>query len=394
VRLADLVAPLSPESFLEEHWSTGRPHLSAPRPELVANLMSIDALAGPEALLRRHKQDVRLLGPDSFRSMVSPRAALDLLSEGYNLYITNADETVPEARPLLAELARDLGMAPWQLHLEAFAGVAGGVSSRHYDHDLNFQILLAGEKEWLLEENRHIRNPLMPFHPARDAGGNWLGLMEEAYAGDPDMPRAFDPAHSRTLRAAAGTALFLPRGCWHETRALSDTWSVNVVMRSATLARALGRALEIRLHASPEFRAYSDGVGFGRRTFSAAERERKLDAFRALKRAAAAALDQLTMEEAALAMLSLVGRAQRWTRAAASRAVVESDGRAALDVPGVLGAPLELEADLVDFARALCRLRHAFRWDHLRAIAGHADAQRVHDLVSRLAELGAIEIAS
>jgi 50S ribosomal protein L16 3-hydroxylase len=391
VNLADLVGPLGRESFLDDHWATGRLHLSRPEPSLVARLKSIDALASVEALLPRHRQDIRIFGPRSFRSTVSPEAALDFLAAGYNLYITGVEETVPEARPFLAGVARDLGMEPWQLHVEAFAGKAGGVSSRHYDHDVNFQLMLDGEKEWLLEENRNIRNPLQSFHPAGDAQGGWSGLREEAYADDPVMPPTFDPERSRRLRAVAGTTLFLPRGCWHETRSVTDTWSVNLVLRSVTWARAIGKALEVLLHRRPEFRAYVGGPGTGR-VLPPAASAHQAETFRGLKQAAAAALDELTMDEAVLSLLAFIGQTYAWRAGAAGRAVVERANGWALAVPELLDQPLPLRDGTISTVRKLCALREPFTWAHLRSLAGDdSDAAGLHALISSLIEAGLVD---
>lgn len=394
-RLDDLVAPLSAADFVEGYWARGRAHLSRARPSLVERVKSIEALADVEALLARHRQDVRVFGPRSFRSIVSPRAALGLLSAGFNLYITGVDETVPEARSLFAEVARDLGMAPWQLHVEAFAGRAGGVSSRHYDHDLNFQIMLDGEKEWSLEENRHIHNPLQSFHPAPGPSGEWSGHKEEAYAASPGtaMATAFDPDRCERLRAVAGTSLFLPRGCWHETRSITDTWSVNLVLRSVTWARAIGKALEIRLHRQPEFRAYCGGVPGEGRALPPTVRASQLDAFRTLQEAAITAIRDLTMDEAALSLLAFVGRTYGWSPGAAAREVIrlEGDGSWALSVAGLLGRPWPLRDAIAPVMARLCALREPFTWSHALALAGGLPAAELHELIVSLVEAGLLD---
>ena len=156
------------------------------------------------------------------------------MARGSNLYLPEVGEAVPEVRDLLKDVGVDLGVAPWQIAVEAFAGREGGVSSRHYDHDTNFQILLDGEKEWRLEPNVHIENPLKPFHPGASEATPWDGFEEEAYATDPRLPTAFDPEKSERVRAARGTTLYVPRGHWHETRSLTDTWGINVVVKGVT----------------------------------------------------------------------------------------------------------------------------------------------------------------
>jgi 50S ribosomal protein L16 3-hydroxylase len=391
-QLADLIAPLTPDGFLAENWTAGRPHLSRPDLDLVERVKSIAALRSVEALIPRHRQDIRVFGPRGFRSVVAPRAALDFLSQGYNLYITGVEETVPESRELLSDVARDLRMAPWQLHVEAFAGRAGGVSSRHYDHDVNFQLLLDGEKEWLLEENRNIDNPLQSFHPSVDRSGAWSGLREEAYASDPAMPPVFDPARSERFHATAGTTVFLPRGWWHETRSLTDTWSINLVLRSTTWARALGKALEIHLHRDPEFRAWCGGVPDGGLPLPAPVRAQRLETFADLKEAAVAALRRLTMDEAVLSLLAFIPYSYRWASRAAARGVIERPDGWALDVPGLLAEPLPVDEGQVAALRSLCALVEPFTWSHVRGLAHELDAADLHALVTSLVAAGLLEV--
>src|SRR5207344_58729 len=102
----------------------------------------------------------------------------DLLPAGFNLYIRNVERSVPEAMALLMGVARDLGLPPGQVRLEAFAGSRGGISPRHYDGDANFQILLSGEKEWELEASSTIKNPLEPCVPQADPRRRWASFYE------------------------------------------------------------------------------------------------------------------------------------------------------------------------------------------------------------------------
>ena len=391
-RLADLVAPLSPDEFLTGPWASGRLHLARASAALVERLKRIEALVSVEALLARHSRDVRVFGPDSSRQLVPPSAALELLTAGHNLYITEVEQTVPEAHALLTEVARDLYMAPWQLRVEAFAGRAGGLSSRHYDYDVNFQIMLDGVKDWRLEENRHIRNPLQSFHPRVDEWGAWSGLGEEAYAVDPVMPPTFDPERTVTLRAEAGTTVFLPRGWWHETRSLTDTWSINLVLRSTTWARAIARALEIALHRRPELRAYCGGIAEAGAELPPALRAHRLEVFTAAREAAHHALDELTADEAILSLLGFVGHSYSWTGAAEGRQVIEWGGAFFVHAQGDLADPIRLDRALIATAEKLCTLREPFTWNHARAIGHDVNAVDLSKLLSALVEAGLLEL--
>jgi ribosomal protein L16 Arg81 hydroxylase len=382
------VAPLSPDQFLSGPWASGRPHLARVSGALVEQVKRIEALASVEALLARHERDVRVFGPGSSRALLPPAAAREALATGHHLYITDVEETVPEARELLAEVARDLHMAPWQLRVEAFAGRAGGLSSRHYDHDINFQIMLDGVKEWRLEENRNIRNPLQSFHPRVDQHGAWSGPGEEAYAIDPVMPPAFDPERTHTLTAEAGTTVFFPRGWWHETRSLTDTWSINVVLRSTTWVRAIGKALEIALHRRPELRDFCGGFGEAGGAAPPVLRAHRLEAFEAARAAARQALDELTADEAILALQALVAHSYSWTQAAQ---VIERDSGFFVQAPPA--EPIQIRPDaLVGAARKLCALREPFTWSHARAIGHDVNAVDLRRLLDVLVEAGLLEL--
>jgi 50S ribosomal protein L16 3-hydroxylase len=391
-RLADLVAPLSPEEFLTGPWASGRLHLARANSALVEQLKQIEALVSVEALLARHRRDVRVFGPDSSRALVPSSAALERLSDGHNLYITEVEKTVPEAHALLAELARDLAMAPWQLRVEAFAGRAGGLSSRHYDHDINFQIMLDGIKDWRLEENRNIRNPLQSFHPLVDERGTWSGLREEAYADDPDMPSGFDPERTVTLRAEPGTTVFLPRGWWHETRSLTDTWSINIVLRSTTWARAIARSIEIALHRRPELRAYCGGLAEAGAELPPGLRAHRLQAFAAAREAAHQALDEITADDAILSLQGFVDHSYSWTGAAEGRQVIEWGGAFFIHAQGDLADPLRIDRALVATAEKLCALREPFTWIHARSIGHDVNVVDLHRLLTRLVDSGLLEL--
>jgi Cupin-like domain len=351
----------------------------------VARLKSIQELPSVEALLSKHKQEVALFGPNSFRSKVSAEAALDFLPNGYNVYAFHVEETVPVAKEFLLDVARDLGVAPWQLELEAFAGTAGGVSSRHYDHDTNFQILLDGEKEWELEPNRHIQNPLLSFHPTRDRLGNWVGFHEEAYATDPAIQLSFDPARTLKLHARAGTVLFLPRAYWHQTHSLTNTWSLNVVIKGVTWATALGNALRGALHRHPQFRAYCEGVGYSGRMLSPSEVARNLELVGKLKEAAAAALADLAIDDLLLSYLN--EEVYRWNPQAGTREVLQLESGWVLRVPGVLSDPLDLDDEVVPIMRRLAALRYPFTWAHARCICSDMNAISLCNLLTDLEDL-------
>jgi 50S ribosomal protein L16 3-hydroxylase len=388
-RLHDLVGPLSVAEFVDGHWLPGRPHLGKVSAALLPLLSGLAGLDGPGSLMARHRRDVRVFGPSGERAVVPAAEGLDWLHRGHTLYADHIHRTVPEAHELMAGVAVDLGLEPWQMTMEGFAGRAGSVSTRHFDHDVTIQILLAGEKEWGFEPNGNVANPLQPFHPPRAGGDPMAAFGEEAYADGP-MVLGADPSPAVTLHATPGTAVFLPRGWWHRTRSLTDTWSVNVVFHSVSWARAFGRALEIRLHAEARHRAYCGGFG-APVVRTAADDEHRRTTLASLRASARRAIDEITADEAALAMLGFIGRTYRWSPTADDRRV-----RSGLTgwVLAVGDRSMPIGERSVPGVEALCRLTANFRWDHIPPLlAGTpADPGEVYAVLAGLTDLGAVEV--
>src|SRR4051794_28011794 len=93
--LADLLGPMDAATFYRTSWRGGAPFVSEPNVGLVEQVKSIEALASIHALLARHARDVTVFGPGGRRSSVPPKAALEALECGHNLYVTSVADTVP-----------------------------------------------------------------------------------------------------------------------------------------------------------------------------------------------------------------------------------------------------------------------------------------------------------
>lgn len=386
VALSELIAPLTTAEFRARHWVGGAPFVSRPNPALIEKVRAIEGLASVEALLPRLSGTVRLLGPNAIRADVAPSAALDFLNRGSNLYIAPVERSVPGVIKPFTDVANELGVPPWQLSVEAFAGRAGGLSSRHYDHDINFQILLDGEKRWRLEPNHHITNPLRSFHPQRRADGSLGGFTEAAYAANPVMPAAFDRSRMTEVTATAGCVVFLPRGYWHEVDSLSTTWGVNLVVKGQTWTSAIAAALSTRLTETAAFREYCEAVAYGHYHLSPEDSARADAHFERLQASAIAALRDMTRTEVALATQR---SGYRWQDSTEGRAVVNRDGAAFLSMPG-LESDLEIETPLVAALERLVAFREPFTWADAMTVARELTPIGLSNLLNDLVTMGVL----
>ncbi len=385
--LADLVGPMTPEAFYERCWRPQVPFIGAAAPGVVERILQFEGLQNIEALLKKVTEPVSVFGPKKFRSMVPPSSALDFLGVGFNLYVSAVERALPGVTDLFAGIAADLGLPPWQLSVEAFAGRAGGISTRHYDHDINFQVLLDGTKRWRLEPNLNVQNPMHPYHPRPLPNGAVSGIAEEVYAAKSPVPHDFDPNAMTEHEVSAGSVVFLPRGHWHEVDSLTTTWSVNIVFKGITWAQALGAAIANQLHADPRFRDYVSGVGYGARS-PLGEGAQAEAQFAELKAAALEAVQELTRNEVALSLLASV---YRWVPQATQRRVTETADGFFLDCPGLLDEPIELDPAMAPVVRRLVAIREQFSWPHALAVGRSLTATGLHNLLGDLVDVGLLE---
>ncbi len=385
VTLDDLVRPIGVERFVTEHWLPEVPFLSAPNPELVARLRTFEALSSPEALCSRLTKDVVLFGPNQFRGKCGPSEALGRLRDGFTLYVLALEQQVPELRRLATATADALGMANMAVNIEAFVARAGSVSSGHFDHDINFQILLEGSKRWHVAENRHVRNPMQPYHPARQPDGTYIAALDEAYARDLDVPTQM-PAPDRVFEPAAGTVIFIPRAWWHEVESITDCFAINIGVKGPTWANGFSAALGDLLSGEELAREYC----YGALAHAPETKDHVVRRFEQLRARAIQHLQNLTLEEVYLAGKTAVWR---WAPAASDRAIVQTASGWALDVPAISPEPLELDDVLLGLVRKLVRLKRPFDWGHLAVIAteeirGEIGAVGLWNLLTDLVEAG------
>lgn len=390
--VADLTRPLSSESFVRDHWASGEVFVSEPSPTLVERLGAFPSLREPRALVAALAarpvlpNHIRVFGPRGFRSEVPASRAMDFYRAGFTLYMHGVEEVVPDAARLFAPVYAELGFVP-RVYLEAFAATAGSVSTWHYDHDINFQILLHGQKEWLVAPNHHIRNPIRSFHPVRGDDGALGGFTEEVYARDPEVPCTPVP-DCRRISAAPGSVVFLPRAWWHEVHARTDCFGLNVVIKGRTWAAAIAEVLQHRLEASEELRGYVSGLATARTLDPIVEAMQR--SFPAIKAIAERELSELTLDEVPLAEADV---RLRWAPAARVRRLAREDEGWHLHVPELFDHPVDIDDDLAPFVTRLVALRGPFTWSQVIALRGDLHPTHLRALLETLKNHGVLELA-
>jgi hypothetical protein len=162
IDLPTLLAPLSPEDFFRDYWPE-RPYASNDGAERVRALEEVPELASVEALLTSAPR-VAFFRPDGGTGHVAGDKAITVYRLGLTCFVGCAH--VPALMDAAERLAAELGMPTGSVTCEAFCSDAAGGVRMHSDHDVNFALLLHGEKRWRIAANTHIRNQTAVCRPA------------------------------------------------------------------------------------------------------------------------------------------------------------------------------------------------------------------------------------
>jgi hypothetical protein len=250
IGLSSLVAPLTEEAFLRRHWPH-KPYWSVDGEERLAAIAAVPQLESAEAALEG-ASNVTFFKPDGSPGLVADgQAALPLYRLGLTVYF--GGNHIPALRATTERLCADLGLPSGSIVSEIFCSDGESGVKMHSDFDVNFALLLQGDKRWRLAENHHIRNQTGVCRPGSAEQPNPLQLeLADRLPFPDDMP-----ADATTVDMKAGSLLFLPRGWWHDTSASGKCLQVNFVMKSPMWMKVLTRALETRLRRDPDWRGYA-----------------------------------------------------------------------------------------------------------------------------------------
>ena len=185
---------------------------------------------------------------------VSTDEARKLFQEGSGLCFDDANNFSPLLDQWAEAIRADLGLSALTFSRSLIYAIKEGRGTApHFDQNINFVIQISGTKKWWVAPNKHVDNPL-----TRHTIGIDMDPELSSYAKD-GMPEIFpDDGTEFTLRP--GSVLFVPRGSWHMTEAISDAISLNFTFTAPCWIDILMTALRGRLAQSSDWRATADFV--------------------------------------------------------------------------------------------------------------------------------------
>ncbi len=238
--LDTLFAPLRAEELIQRYWPS-RPLVQHGTLERLGTLVGVDALADFRRWpFHRKLSMTATLARGGYQQLrVEPEQALLLYSAGATIGFSGAHTWHPTLRRWVQALAAELGVPSRTCHANVYLSPAGEGVPKHFDAHSVIAVQLVGEKSWQLAPNPEVVHPLENYVASE---GSALGSGRHQRAVSARMPR-----RSRRVVMRPGSAIFLPAGFWHATRAREASLSVTFGVRVPRFFDLLRDALSARL---------------------------------------------------------------------------------------------------------------------------------------------------
>ncbi len=258
ITLAQLLSPESIESFRGAYWPAS-PFVTHSAQAAATRISQFPEMSAVPALIQSSRGPVSSLHPEQpAREHQRPADAVQDYLNGRTCYLRDIQRDIAGVRPVLSDIARHFGVPSRYVTAEMFCSATDSGVAMHSDYDINFALLVCGEKRWRIAPNEHIVNqpgvclpgPAQPHPLVRELTKDTL------------LPGSMPPG-SITITARPGTLLFLPRGWWHDTVATGECLQINFVIKGPQLIELLVGAISDNLARESAWREFAWDIRTG-----------------------------------------------------------------------------------------------------------------------------------
>lgn len=250
--LEEMFDPMTRSQFFENYLGN-KPIVLHNRQEVFADLTHLPFLKSFDDLIKAWPTAVTAYLPGTPDEVNSSKLSVEdakkaFEQEGRGLCFDDANNYSPEINEWLEMLKMDLGISNLTISRSLIYAIAKGKgTAAHFDQNINFVYQVHGTKKWWVAPNTSVENPM-----TRHTIGHPLDEELASYAQNP-MPDSM-PEDAEEFILKPGSLMFLPRGAWHKTEALSDAISLNFTYSAPTWIDILTTALRARLAQSDVWR--------------------------------------------------------------------------------------------------------------------------------------------
>lgn len=192
-----------------------------------------------------HLPDVR---DEMSSKSVSTQEALAYFQKGQSILFNDVNNEYTDLNIWLETIRKELKLSAHTFSRSLIYGTpAGGGNAPHFDQNINFVIQVHGEKKWWIAQNDSVVNPL-----GRHVIGEAVDPELESYSNP--MPDEFPENKAIEYTLKPGSVLFVPRGTWHKTEAVTDALSLNFTFSAPAWIDLVMTAVRGRLLQSEHWR--------------------------------------------------------------------------------------------------------------------------------------------
>lgn len=248
--LSALLGRFPSRRFLQEHWprtllvqhgSPARLKGLIDTPEL----RDIDALT---ALTARQWLVQSARFKNRFGNVpVTGSAAAEFFHTGHTIYAVEPELHSEPFLGWLAALERDLELSAGLIRSSVFLSKPGPGSRMHFDAQESFVVQVRGRKRWWLAPNQDVQFPAENY-----IAGDPVPESLEVQLDRPLAQHMPDDAVSVVLEP--GSIMFVPRGTWHATETLEESWHLDLMLPLPTWGDTMAARLAEHFHASAHWR--------------------------------------------------------------------------------------------------------------------------------------------
>ena len=250
--LESLIHPYSKSEFFG-HYEGDTPFVVHDLGESIRELTELPFLESLKDLLASwpNKVDAYLTGiaDEANSKEITAAEAPEQFENGAGLIFNDVNTISSLLEEWLESLRYELGLSALTYRRSlVYAIPAGKGTAPHFDQNINFVLQIHGTKLWWVAGNEYVKRPM-----SRHTIGLPIDPELESYA-EKAMPERF-PDNAEKFVLKPGSLLFVPRGAWHKTEAITDALSLNFTFSAPTWIDILAAALRGRLALSSEWRA-------------------------------------------------------------------------------------------------------------------------------------------
>jgi len=238
--LSALFPAITVDRFLNHYW-TGRPLWSHGPVTRFGGLAELDGIGTILRVAVRSRIEMKAIlrgtHHHSNEIPIDPSSAISLYDSGATIVCNGLHRWHQVVSAWTHSLTRQLRTPQDAGNCNAYMSPPGVGVGMHFDDHAVIVVQLGGRKRWRFAVNRTVTNPTANSGP---------DLADEVarYATRP-APRRMPP--STSVELGPGSALFLPRGYWHETDARQASISLTFGFRVPTWVELVRDHLSQRL---------------------------------------------------------------------------------------------------------------------------------------------------